>query len=151
MSDVFLTLNPSAPPSPGPLVADQLLKMLNWTRATTTFLVSKYDKSGYLDYGAERLRDIYDNFCQGPQCPEPIDRLKAACYMFAALGIVFNEVNVVHLFKFVFIDTSSTEQSSRQVESSFAQGYKMHSWSGRRSRTTGRDQRAKGNSDSSSP
>jgi hypothetical protein len=151
MHDVLSTLNPSAPPAPGPLVADQLLKMLNWTRATTTFLVTKYDRSGHLEHGPARLRDIYDNFCQGPQCPEPIDRPKAACYMFAALGIVFNEVNCCALFRFIFIDTFTTEQSSRLVESSFAQGRKMHPWSGRRIRTTGRGQWAKGNSNSSTP
>jgi hypothetical protein len=125
--------------------------MLNWTRATTTFLVTKYDRSGHLEHGQARLRDIYDNFCQGPQCPEPIDRPKAACYMFAALGIVFNEVNCCALFSFIFIDTFTTEQSSRLVESSFAQGRKMHPWSGRRIRTTGRGQWAKGNSNSSTP
>ncbi len=92
MPDVLSSLNPSAPPAPGPVVADQLLKMLNWTRKTTTFLVGKYDKSGALDHGVERLRDIFDNFCQGPLCPEPVDRPKVAIYMFASLGILFNQV-----------------------------------------------------------
>jgi hypothetical protein len=92
MSDVLGTLNPSSPPSPGPLDPEQLLKLINWTRKVTTFLVTKYDRSGHLDYGESRLRDIYDNFCSGPLCPNPIDHPKAACFMFAALGIVFNEV-----------------------------------------------------------
>ena len=131
MSDILGTLNPSAPPAPGPLVADQLLKMLNWTRATTTFLVTKYDRSGHLEHGPARLRDIHDNFCQGPLCPEPIDRPKAACYMFAVLGIVFNEVREV-LCSFVFIDTFTPVQSSRLVESPSAQGRKMRPWPGRR-------------------
>jgi hypothetical protein len=92
MGDVLGNLNPSAPPAPGPLFPEQLLTLINWTRKTTTFLVAKYDRSGHLDYGEDRLRDIFDNFCQGPLCPEPIDHPRAACFMFALFGIVFNEV-----------------------------------------------------------
>lgn len=94
MTDVLSVLNPSAMPAPGPIVPDQLIKVINWTRATTTKLVAKYDRSGHLDHGAERLRDMYDNFCMaGPNCADPIDRPKVACYMFAVLGIVFNQAN----------------------------------------------------------
>ena len=108
MEDILGNLNPSASPAPGPVVADQLLKMLNWTRATTTLMVTKYDRSGHLDHGAARLRDIYENFCQGPNAGDnTIDRPKAACYMFAVLGIVFNEVREV-LCSFIFIDTSTS-------------------------------------------
>jgi hypothetical protein len=92
MSDVLGTLDPSAHPSPGPLHSEQLLTLINWTRKITTFLVTKYDRSGHLDHGVDRLRDIYDNFCQGPLCPDPVDHPKAACFMFASFGIVFNEV-----------------------------------------------------------
>ncbi len=92
MTDILGSLDPSALPSPGPLFPEQLLKLMNWTRKTTTFLVTKYDRSGHLDHGEGRLRDIYENFCQGPLCPEPIDHPKAACFMFATLGIVFNQV-----------------------------------------------------------
>ena len=92
MADVLCTLHPEYPPAPGPLVADQLLKIINWTRATSTKLITKYDKSGHYQHGEERLRDLYDNFCQGDQCPDPVDRPKVACFMFATLGIVFNQV-----------------------------------------------------------
>jgi hypothetical protein len=85
-------LNPSAHPSPGPLFPDQLIQLVNWTRKTTTMLVNKYDRSGELEGGEERLRDIYENFCSGPLCPEPVDRPKVAIYMFASLGILFNQV-----------------------------------------------------------
>jgi hypothetical protein len=92
LPDTLSTLNPSAPPSPGPLTADQLLKVINWTRRTATLLVNKYDVSGHLAHGPERLQDIYDNFCQGPHCPEPIDHPRAACFLFAAFGLAFNQV-----------------------------------------------------------
>jgi hypothetical protein len=87
MRDVLSCLNPSALPAPGPIVPDQLIKCINWTRSITTKLVTKYDRSGHLDHGAERLRDMYDNFCGD------IDRPKVACFMFAVLGIVFNKSN----------------------------------------------------------
>lgn len=92
MSDVLGSLDPTARPQPGPLYSEQLLTLINWTRKTTTFLVTKYDRSGHLDHGVDRLRDIYENFCQGPRCPEPVDHPRAAAFMFAAFGIVFNEV-----------------------------------------------------------
>ena len=85
-------LNPQAHPSPGPLFPDQLIQLINWTRKTTTTLVNKYDRSGELEGGEERLRDIYENFCMGPRCTDPIDRPKVAIYMFASLGILFNQV-----------------------------------------------------------
>ena len=101
LPELLSSLIPSAPPAPGPITADQLLLIINWTRKTTTFLVSKYDRSGHLEFGVERLRDIYDNFCQGPNCPEPIDRPKVACFMFAALGIVFNQVSSLRCPHFI--------------------------------------------------
>jgi hypothetical protein len=92
LPDILRSLNPSAPPSPGPLTGDQLLKVINWTRRTATALVNKYDVSGHLAHGPERLQDIYENFCQGALCPEPIDHPKAACFLFAAFGLAFNQV-----------------------------------------------------------
>jgi hypothetical protein len=92
LPDILSTLNPSAPPSPGPLTGDQLLKVINWTRRVSTTLVNKYDISGTNDYGPQRLQDIYENYCQGPLCTEPIDHPKAACFMFAAFGLAFNLV-----------------------------------------------------------
>jgi hypothetical protein len=85
-------LNPSAHPSPGPLFPDQLIQLVNWTRKTTTMLVNKWDRSGENLGGEARLQDIFENFCQGPRCPDPVDRPKVAIYMFASLGILFNEV-----------------------------------------------------------
>ena len=89
---ILSSLNPSAPPSPGPLTGDQLLQVINWTRRTATTLTNKYDRSGQNDHGSSRLEDIYDNFCQGPRCPEPIDHPKAACFLFAAFGLGFTQV-----------------------------------------------------------
>ncbi len=94
MSDVLCTLHPEYLPGPGPLVPDQLLKIINWTRAASTKILSKYDLSGHYEHGdGRRLRDIYDNFCvAGDNCADPIDRPKVACFMFATLGMVFNQV-----------------------------------------------------------
>lgn len=98
MPDVLSTLDPALPPAPGPLFADQLLKMITWTRQVTTKLVTKYDLSGHLDYGEARLRDLYENYCcPGARCPEPVDRPKVAAFMFAALGIIFNQVGVCNV------------------------------------------------------
>jgi hypothetical protein len=102
LPDILSLLNPSAPPSPGLLTGDQLLKVINWTRKTATALVNKYDVSGHLAHGPERLQDIYENFCQGPLCPEPIDHPKAACFLFAAFGLAFNQVGSFHLIQVSF-------------------------------------------------
>ena len=130
LPDLLSGLDPSATPAPGPLTGDQLLKVVNWTRRTATTLVNKYDVSGHLAHGPERLLDIYDNFCcEGPRCPEPIEHPKAACFLFAAFGLAFNQVGFVSFvyFRFDLTHQSFIEQSSSLVESHAATAIKMHS------------------------
>ena len=43
--------------------------------------------------GAERMTDIYENFCQGT-VTDPIDRPKPAMFLLAAFGIGFSRANI---------------------------------------------------------
>jgi hypothetical protein len=101
LPDILGVLDPSASPAPGPLTGDQLLQVINWTRRTATLLTNKYDRSGHLEHGSARLEEIYNHFCQGPRCPEPIDHPKAACFLFAAFGLGFQQVS---FFRFYVIN-----------------------------------------------
>jgi len=56
-----------------------------------TMIVNKYDTSGHLEHGPARLRDIYENFCQGPHCPVAVEHPKAAAFAFAVSGIAFTK------------------------------------------------------------
>lgn len=53
----------------------------------------RYDKSGTMEIGEDRMVDMYENFCQGTHT-DPIDRPKAAIFLFAAFGIGFATANI---------------------------------------------------------
>ena len=53
----------------------------------------RYDKSGTMEPGEDRMVDMYQNFCQGTHT-DPIDRPKAAIYLLAAFGIGFAQANI---------------------------------------------------------
>ncbi len=53
----------------------------------------RYDKSGSLEPGDERLKDMYDNFCLGT-VTEPIERPKVAIFLMSAFKIGFANANL---------------------------------------------------------
>lgn len=53
----------------------------------------RYDKSGIMDVGEDRMTDMYENFCQGTHT-DPIERPKAAIFLLAAFGIGFASANI---------------------------------------------------------
>jgi hypothetical protein len=53
----------------------------------------RYDKSGTMEPGEDRMVDMYHNFCQGTHT-DPIDRPKAAIFLLAAFGIGFANANI---------------------------------------------------------